>query len=219
MALSVSNLQAFEKLETYVKMIEAKNAVMNLTGFTGDRLWQEGIYESIVSLYEVFKNPGDKTLVDIGAGAGFPSVPFKIVFPEIKLSIIEPQRKRIAFLEEVSKQLRLDVELIVARAEDVKKFKYDLLTARAVAPLCALLEISSHLGKIGAHYAFLKGPSVFEEVLAAKSIISKLKISGEALKINNEFLAREAYVFDYKKIVETPDGLPRPWAKIVTGQK
>lgn len=217
--LKVANEKAFANLETYVNMIEEKNKVMNLTGFTGDRLWKEGIFESIISLYQFLGNPGSKKLLDIGAGAGFPSVPFKIVFPEVNLTIIEPLNKRIIFLEEVFKELGLDVKLLIARAEEVKNQTFDLITARAVAPLKVLLEISSQLGEINTHYVFLKGPSVFEEVEAAKSIIAKLKIDGIIKKIENDELDREAYVFEYKKQFETPNGFPRQWAKIMAENK
>lgn len=217
--LKVSTEKSFRDLETYVQMIEDKNKVMNLTGFSGDRLWEEGIYESIVSLYQVFNNPGSKKLLDIGAGAGFPSVPFKIVFPELKLSIIEPQNKRVLFLDSVSNELSLDIDLIVKRAEDVKDLEFDLITARAVAPLYALLEISSHLGKKGAHFAFLKGPSLVEEIKFANKMISKFEIKGNMNKISDSSLSREAFVYEYVKQVDTPEGYPRPWAKIVAENK
>lgn len=217
--LKVSTEKSFRDLETYVQMIEDKNKVMNLTGFSGDRLWEEGIYESIVSLYQVFNNPGSKKLLDIGAGAGFPSVPFKIVFPELKLSIIEPQNKRVLFLDSVSNELSLDIDLIVKRAEDVNDLEFDLITARAVAPLYALLEISSHLGKKGAHFAFLKGPSLVEEIKFANKMISKFGIKGNMNKISDSSLSREAFVYEYVKQVDTPEGYPRPWAKIVAENK
>lgn len=214
--LKVADEKAFANLETYVSMIEEKNKVMNLTGFSGDRLWKEGIFESIISLYQFFGNPGNKKLLDIGAGAGFPSVPFKIVFPETNLTIIEPLNKRMIFLEEVFKNLNLKANLLIARAEEVKDKTFDLITARAVAPLKVLLEISSQLGDINTHYAFLKGPSVFEELDEAKAIINKLKIDGQIKKITSQDLEREAYAFEYKKQFDTPNGYPRPWAKIIT---
>lgn len=213
--LKVANEKAFANLETYVNMIEEKNKVMNLTGFSGDRLWKEGIFESIISLYQFFGNPGSKKLLDIGAGAGFPSVPFKIVFPEVNLTIIEPLNKRMIFLEGVFKKLGLEVKLLIARAEEVKDETFDLVTARAVAPLKVLLEISSQLGHKETHYAFLKGPSVVEELDEAKAIINKLKITGSIKKIESNDLDREAYAFEYQKQFDTPNGYPRPWAKIV----
>lgn len=146
-------------------------------------------------------------------------MPFKIVFPEVRLSIIEPQNKRMLFLQEVSKELSLDIDLIIKRAEDVKDADFDLITARAVAPLYALLEISSHLGKIGAHFAFLKGPSLVEEIKFANKIISKFGIKGQANKITDASLSRETFVYEYVKQVDTPEGYPRPWAKIVAENK
>lgn len=213
--LSVSTPEAFKNLETYVNMIEEKNKVMNLTGFTGDRLWEEGIYESIISLWEIFKDPSKKHMLDIGAGAGFPSVPFKIVFPEMNLTIIEPINKRVNFLKEVSNALNLNIKLIIGRAEETKNTTFDLITARAVAPLYALLEISSHLGNIGTKYGFLKGPSIDDETLEAKNIIQKLGIQFEVKKLTSRDLDRDAYSFEYIKSKPTPNDIPRAWAKIV----
>ncbi|MCK5945928.1 MAG: class I SAM-dependent methyltransferase, partial [Mycoplasmataceae bacterium] len=85
----VNNDEIFNKLSNYAGMIQTKNRVMNLTGFKGDTLWEEGIHESIISLESVFKDCDGKELLDIGAGAGFPSVPFLIAHPEVKLTIYE----------------------------------------------------------------------------------------------------------------------------------
>lgn len=213
--MTVSTEENFKKLEKYVNMIEEKNKVMNLTGFTGDRLWEEGIYESIISLFEIFQNPKDKTMLDIGAGAGFPSVPFRIIFPELKLTIIEPQQKRITFLKEVSEELNLGINLIVARAEDVTNKGFDLITARAVAPLHALIEISHHLGNQNAKYGFLKGPSISDEAIKAQKIITTFGIKFEIKKLVSTDLNRDAYAFEFEKTTITPKGFPRPWAKIV----
>lgn len=197
-------------------MIEEKNKLMNLTGFSGERLWEEGIYESVISLFSIWKNNKPVSLLDIGAGAGFPSVPFLIVFPQTKLTIIEPQKKRATFLNDVSEKLSLNIEIITKRAEEVQDLTFDLITARAVAPLYALLEISTRLGKIGSEFAFLKGVSVEEEVNNAQQIIKKLKIENfEIRKISDELARHNLSIFYYKKQSETPSGLPREWQKII----
>lgn len=198
-----------EQLKRYQTMIEEKNKAMNLTGFSGKRLWEEGIYESIKSL-SGFNING--TLLDIGAGAGFPSVPFLIENNNINLTIIEPLQKRVRFLKDVREKLNLNIEFITKRAEEVKDIKADFITARAVAPLFKLIEISFDLGKVNSEFIFIKGPNIDNEIEDAKKIIDKLSISYEVVKkkIGN----KSVNIFHYKKTIETPNCIPRNWAQI-----
>lgn len=167
----VNNDAIFSKLEKYAALIEEKNKVMNLTGFTEDRLWKEGIYESIVSL-ETTISDFNISLLDIGAGAGFPSVPFLIAHPEVKLTIMEPLIKRVVFLKEVNEELGLNINFEVVRAEEYKEEEvFDFITARAVAPLKALIEISFRPAKMNATFAWVKGPNANDEIEVSKKII------------------------------------------------
>lgn len=211
----IDNDDRFSKLEKYVFLIEEKNKVMNLTGFTGDKLWEEGIYESIICLEKSFNDLIGKNLLDIGAGAGFPSVPFLIAHPEIKLTIFEPQVKRTKFLEEVNDELNLNIEIVVTRAEDTTYVDYfDFITARAVAPFYAMAEISFKPAKLNAKFAWVKGPSIFEELDQAKKIINKLHIDINVNRV--EIIStKEVYMVEYYKIINTPVGIPRAWAQIV----
>lgn len=214
--LKHSSEEAFLKLENYVSMIEEKNKTMNLTGFTGNRLWEEGIYESIISLFTIWKKSKPINIVDIGAGVGFPSIPFLIAFPQVALTIIEPQLKRVNFLKEVAKNLDLNIQIIIERAEEVKGNTFDLITARAVAPLYALLEISTHLGHLGSEYAFLKGSNIDEEIKQSLTIIKQLRIDNhETIKLSDQLEKHQSAIFYYKKENETPTGFPRQWQKII----
>ncbi len=210
----IDNENLFSNLEKYVEMIEEKNAVMNLTGFKGDKLWEEGIYESILALEQSFDNVKSKKLLDIGAGVGFPSVPFKIVHPEVDLYVYEPTLKRVKFLQSVSDELELDIKIENVRAEDSEtEQEFDLITARAVTALPALIEISSRIGKIGAKYSFIKGPRATEEIDKSKKIIHKLGISVISKKVNIS-LEKDIYLVIFDKKKETPKGIPRNWAQI-----
>ena len=120
----INNAQIFSNLEKYVTLIEKYNKVMNLTGFSKDRLWEEGIYESLVSLETAFGKNVKGKLLDIGAGAGFPSIPYLINNPNLELTIFEPQKKRLNFLEIVKDTLNLNVRLVNTRVEEFKKMKY-----------------------------------------------------------------------------------------------
>ena len=207
--------ESFINLEKYVNLIEEKNKVMNLTGFSGDRLWQEGIYESIFVLIEGFGKAESKEILDIGAGAGFPSVPYLIAFPNNKLTIYEPQRKRTLFLEEVKNELNLNIDIQNIRAEDSKDVeKFDLITARAVASFKILAEISHRPAKINAQFAFMKGPKAQEELNESKWICNKLSINAQIRAI--ETRGRENNIITYKKENKTPEGFPREW-KLIKG--
>lgn len=211
----VDNYEAFKKLEKYVDMIEEKNKVMNLTGFTGDTLWKEGIFESLMCMDALVCEKATEVL-DIGAGAGFPSIPYAIVHPEKHITIIEPLQKRMAFLDEVVKELGLNVTLVIGRAEEAKlNEKFQCITARAVAPLKVLIEISHHLGTVPSKFSWIKGPGAHEEMLEAQRIIEKLGIKPKIKKV--EFLGndKEINLIEYFKEEKTPAGVPRNWAQIV----
>ncbi len=206
------NNEIFKKLSQYVIMIEQDNKQFNLTGFSGQKLWTEGIYESLISLNDFIPNEPIK-LLDIGSGAGFPSIPFKIVNNHIELTIYESMQKRVQFLQKVSQQLNLNCEIIKTRVEDIKTNElFDYITARAVAPLKTLIEITHHLGKIGAQYVFIKGPNYVTEIIAAKKIIKELKIVIKSKKfvINKKTIV----IITYKKNAKTPKLYPRAWREI-----
>ncbi|MDK2819695.1 MAG: 16S rRNA (guanine(527)-N(7))-methyltransferase RsmG [Mycoplasmataceae bacterium] len=208
----------FKNLCFYVDLIEENNRLFNLTSFTGDVLWRDGIYQSIVLLNESFKSTSSRKMLDIGAGVGFPSIPFLIYKRDFSLYISESKHKRIVFLETVKDKLLLNITFIPIRIEDYKSdIKFDLITARAVTSLDKLIEISSQVGSINAEYSFLKGPKVFEEQEKAAWLIEELSlkpiISTVQLKLDND-TEQTHYLFKYKKIKNTPFGYPRIWALI-----
>lgn len=214
MTKELVSTEAFKNLEVYVDMIEEKNKVMNLTGFKEDRLWQEGIYESIFVLLEGFGEANKLSILDIGAGAGFPSVPYLIAFPDNKLTIYEPQGKRSVFLESVKKELGLNMVIKNSRIEESDEVEvYDLLTARAVASFKVLAEISHKIAKVGATFAFFKGPKAKQEIDDAGKIMHKLVIQPEIRSINTP--DRDNNLIVYTKFKETPEDVPRRWAEIV----
>jgi len=119
-----------------------------------------------------------QTLLDVGSGAGFPSVPLKIVFPELKVTIVDGLKKRINFLEHLAQNLDLNIELIHSRAEDYdKKNTFDIVTARAVAPLNKLLELTIPFVKTKGCFLALKGDRYQEELSHAEHAMSELKTS------------------------------------------
>ncbi|VEU59557.1 glucose-inhibited division protein B [Mesomycoplasma neurolyticum] len=207
----------FSKLEKYVELIEQENQKINLTGFSGDRLWEKGIYESLFLLSNIFQNENlkNKKMLDIGSGVGFPSIPFFIANNNFELTIYEPIQKRVNFLKMVANELNLKVNIKKIRAEDSKEEKrFDYITARAVSELKILIEISHFLGKKGGKFFFLKGPAIFDEIKRAEAELKIFKIknynSTKYISSSNE----TNYIFWFEKNSETPKGYPRKWAKI-----
>lgn len=200
----------FLQLVKYVDLIEAKNEVMNLTGFKGSRLWVEGIYESIVCLENLSKGK----LLDIGAGAGFPSVPWAIVNPKITVSIYEPLLKRTKFLNLVKKTLHLtNLTIFNKRIEETEEEEiYDYVTARAVASLKILVEISHKPLKVGGQMIFIKGPNLEEELKEAIPLIKRLNLTWEI--IPQKILKKEVKIIKLIKCKSTPPGIPRRWSQI-----
>ena len=143
--------QMVNQFDLYFKLIDKYNKVMDLTAVNGeDEVYERHFYNSLsIAFNDDFNN---LHLCDVGAGAGFPSIPLKIAFPDMKLTIIDPLNKRMEFLKVVIKELDLkDVNIVVARAEDVSKTnkeKFDIVTARAVARLNILVEVVSQLIKV-----------------------------------------------------------------------
>lgn len=208
--------ESFINLVKYVEMIEEKNKVMNLTGFKDDRLWEEGIYESIILLQKGFGITESKKILDIGAGAGFPSVPYLIAHPTNELTIYEPTKKRTLFLEEVKRELGLNLTIQNIRAEDSEQVEYfDLITARAVASFKILAEISHKPAKVGAIFAFIKGPKAAEEVSDAIKMRKELPIHPEIEEVVLE--SRTNNIIRYKKEAQTPSKYPRKWIDIIKG--
>ena len=120
----------------------------------------------------------NKTLLDVGSGAGFPGIPLAIVEPTLKITLLESNGKRVSFLQEVVEKLDLkNVEIIQGRSEELgTREKYDIVTARAVKELNVLLEITFYLVKVGGYFIAYKSSGVDEEISNAKHAFKCLQI-------------------------------------------
>ncbi len=132
--------QAAEQLDTYAQLLVEWNGKMNLTAITDPQGIVFKHFVDSLLLLKAVELPQGSSLIDVGAGAGFPSMPVKIVRPDLAVTMLDSLQKRLTFLEEVSRQLELDCTFIHARAEDggrEKKLRerFDFATARAVAHL------------------------------------------------------------------------------------
>ncbi|MCX2186487.1 MULTISPECIES: 16S rRNA (guanine(527)-N(7))-methyltransferase RsmG [Limosilactobacillus] len=172
-----------EQFATYYRMLVESNKHVNLTRITDeDEVYLKHFYDSITgALAEPRLQTSALTLCDIGAGAGFPSLPLKIAFPQLKVTIVDSLNKRIAFLEELVTKLGLtDVTLIHDRAETFSAKKsahreqFDVVTARAVARLAVLSELCLPAVKVGGEFIAYKALAAPEELQDAGKAIAKL---------------------------------------------
>lgn len=155
------NDEKLQKLEKYYELLILWNEKMNLTAITEKKLvYLKHFYDSLTLAKVINLNEID-SLCDIGTGAGFPGIVLKIFYPSIKLTLVDALNKRVIFLNEVIKELKLDsVETIHGRAEEYAKNareKFDVVTARAVSSFNVLLEYSIPLVKEGKYFIAMRG--------------------------------------------------------------
>ena len=170
--LTEEQVQQFIK---YYEMLVEKNKVMNLTAITEFVEVIEKHFLDSLSLIKVYDLKKDISVLDMGTGAGFPGIPLKIAFPELKVTLADSLNKRILFLQEVIDELHLEkIEAVHARAEELGKNKayremYDLVVSRAVANLSSLEEYCVPFVKIGGNFISYKSGEIEEEVANAKN--------------------------------------------------
>lgn len=175
------NENQLNQFQTYSEFLLAENKKYNLTSIEDiNEIYIKHFYDSL-KLKDVVDLSKVSNFLDIGSGAGFPAIPIKIMFPHLKITIIEPTLKRCNFLNELSKLLGLEnVEIINDRSENIKQEHrdyFDIVTARAVANLPVLLELTVPYVKVNGNFLALKGSSYSEELDSAKSAIKKLDCS------------------------------------------
>ena len=158
-------------------MLIEKNKVMNLTAITE---WEEVIdkhFIDSISLVKAIDLSGDKYVLDLGCGAGFPGIPLKIAFPNLKIVLLDSLNKRILFLKEVIEELGLEnIEALHGRAEDYARKpeyreQFDYCVSRAVANLTSLSEYCIPYVKEGGYFISYKSGKVKEEVKEVKKAL------------------------------------------------
>ena len=180
--------EQLHQLDKYYQLLVEWNKVMNLTGITEEKeVYLKHFYDSL-TIAKVIDLTKEKSLCDVGSGAGFPGMVLKIVFPNLKVTLVDSLNKRIKFLTEVANELNLkDIALVHARAEDFAKNnreKFDVVTARAVAPINVLLEYCLPLTKVGKYFIALKG-NISQEIILLNNSLTKI---GGKLINSQEFL-------------------------------
>ena len=216
--LSAEEIRAFQ---IYASMLRAKNKVLNLTTIVDDEgIAMRHFIDSLTLcsyIREEEQHQSGKTLklADVGTGAGFPGLPIKISMPEVSVTLMDSLAKRLNFLQEVVDELALeDVSLVHCRAEDGgrdRKYreKYDIVTARAVAPLPVLAEYCLPFVRVGGVFLAMKGHAE-EEVKDASKAIALL---GGTIEKSDTFRLpgtdMDRTIVVVRKIRPTPARFPR----------
>lgn len=205
-----------EQFMNYYSLLLEWNSFMNLTAITD---FQDVVIKHFVdsiSLIKAIDLHQSFSLIDIGTGAGFPGIPLKIVFPNLKVTLLDSLQKRIKFLDEVILKLNLnEIDAVHGRAEDFAKPDklrelYDLCVSRAVANLSVLSEYCIPFVKPGGNFISYKSEKLIEELEKAKKAIFLL---GGRLEKQIEFNLDNGNIYRnfviIKKVQNTPKQYPR----------
>ena len=208
--------QQKKQFERYFELLVDWNEKINLTAITDkEEVYLKHFYDSIAPILQGLIPNETIKLLDIGAGAGFPSLPMKILYPQLDVTIIDSLNKRINFLQLLAQELDLDdVHFYHGRAEDLaqdKNFRaqYDFVTARAVARMQVLSELTIPYLKVGGKLLALKASNAPEELLEAKNALNLLfsKVEDNLSYVLPNGDPRYITVVEKKK--ETPNKYPR----------
>lgn len=207
-----------EQLEIYYELLIEYNKVMNLTGITEkDQVYLKHFYDSL-TIAKIIDITKEETLCDVGTGAGFPGMVLKIIFPNLKVTLVDSLNKRIEFLKVVKEKLKLtNIEIIHSRIEDYAKDnreKFDIVTSRAVANLSILLEYAIPLVKVNKYFIAMKG-NAKEEIEEGKNAFKVLNSYIEkSLEFKLPIENSQRNLIKIKKISITNKKYPRKYSEI-----
>ncbi|GEL12785.1 ribosomal RNA small subunit methyltransferase G [Lapidilactobacillus concavus] len=216
--ISLTEMQK-KQFMTYYELLVETNKVVNLTAITAkDDVYLKHFYDSLTLAFALPELQTEAwSLLDVGAGAGFPSIPNKIVFPQLQVSIVDSLNKRIKFLQELATQLDLEgVAFYHARAEDFgnkrseHRQSYNVVTARAVASLPVLAELCLPLVEKGGYFVAMKGSKGSEELAQSAHALNIL--GGKLVRTVELTLPQtndQRVIIIVKKTKETPKTYPR----------
>lgn len=222
-ALEQNKLECFytddilKKMKYLCEELVRVNSYMNLTAITDT---QGIVYRHIVDCLHVCPYiENGASVVDVGCGGGFPTLPLAIARGDLEITAIDSTAKKLEFVKSVSKDLGLAVTTLPARAEDVGndplyREKFDFCVSRAVARLCILNELCLPLVKVGGTFLPMKGQDHAAELSEAMNAFKKLGaefVSDNAFDMDN---AGARSIMVIKKISNTPKNYPRAYAKI-----
>ena len=212
------NAQQLAQYQQYYERLVAVNEHMNLTAITErDEVYLKHFYDSLTLAWAYPELQTEELhMIYVGAGAGFPSLPLKIAFPQLQITIIDALNKRINFLRDLVKELGLEgVTVEHARAEEFgnktapAREQYDVATARALARLNVLGELTLPFVKVGGVLLAMKGSAADEELAEAKKAITTLGAEiGDQIDVSLPN-GDPRSVIVIKKVKNTPKKYPR----------
>ena len=206
----------YRKFDKYADFLVEYNQKVNLTAITApDEILVKHFIDSCL-VTKFIDLPEKSSIIDVGTGAGFPSVPLIIIRPDLKLTLLDSLNKRIVFLQQLCDMLEIEAEFIHGRAEDFSKMhefreKFDFSCARAVAELSTLTELCLPFVRVGGTFISLKGPG--EDLDPANNAVTIL--GGKIARVNEYSLENdERRLICIEKISQTPPKYPRNSAQI-----
>ena len=215
-SISVTKEQ-LDLLWEFMHTVLETNEKFNLTAIKDeDAFVEKMLFDSALLLSN--QNFEGLDVLDIGAGAGFPSVVLAILSPKAHVFALDSTAKKVKFIEDYANEKSLDVTGIAARAEEFAKEnreRFMVVTARAVASLRILIELAVPLLKVGGVFIAMKGPGFEQEIEEAKGALKKLNCEIDYIYEDQLPETKENRSFIYiKKIKETPKKYPRLYGEI-----
>lgn len=218
LGLAVDDTQ-LAQLDQFALMVQQTNQSFNLTAHqTIEVIREKGIYDSLCFPVAQWQKKG--RLLDLGSGAGFPGIPLKILYPQLAMTLLEPTQKKAAFLVEVIQALKLkNIHVVTERAEVFARSEgfvpFDMVVARAVAPLPILLELVIPLLKVGGQALVYKGKDYLSEIALSKHalhILNATIVEVKTHRLPTEHEQRSLLVIEKNAL--TPPLYPRMFSQI-----